>query len=407
MFYRNNDVAHTDLEQLEPVHTQKAGKTRSARISLLVLALLTGVGIVAMQVSSPAFAEDTDAAAKVQKQHKRELANPNTYVLKQKQTKIDSKASEAAALEKKKSDYAKLDKSVKALSKALKRESDKAGVDNTDVLALVELNSKEAGKYATAGAYDKALVALEHGYEALTAEIVKLENLKGQGEGAETNKALAAKPETVSIDPREAVEHEIKTNKALLDALKRQNEEKAGGKEDEIKEIKAAALEASTALDAGDVARAETLIHNANSRTKIAIASLQKAPSALSGIAAVEAQKHDHDTKAQEELRNDYAKRKETVEALLDAGKRVDSEHGTSHNEFARAGSMLRQADDLAAAGNFNEGKALLDRTYLLLKDTMRNMLSLKEEPKPAATRSPAAPKTKKKQVKTRTDAQQ
>lgn len=421
MFFSNNTLAHNDLvlraaiqdashrqhNHIELVHISKTHVNRSIRAALMALALLGGAGIFAMQLSSPAFAEETnaDAAAKYQK-HKRELANPGSYVLKQKQTKIDANTADSAIIiEKKKKDYEKLAASVKALTTALKRESEKAGVNNSDVFAKVESSSKEAEKLAKSGAYDEAHQTLEVGYHLLTGTVVKLENLKDQGEGDKSDRALAAKPEATPIDPREHVEHELKTNNALLTALKHQNEDKAGGKADEIEAIKATADEARAALKAGDIDLANDLIKDANSRTKKAIASLQKAPSMLSGSAAVdEAAHHPADMAHEEGLKKDYAKRKTSVIALLEAGRRLDTEHGTSHTEFASAESMLNEADALAADGKLGIGKDRLDRAYLLIKDTMRNMLSLKE-PKPVS-RS-AAPKAKKKPAKVRTDAQQ
>lgn len=420
MFHSNNTIAHTDLElgavvhdvnhrqgdNIELMHQQKVSVNRSKHISLLTFAMLSSAGIFAMQLVSPAFAGETnaDAATKVQKQ--RELANPGTYVLKQKQKKTDvNPADDPIIIEKKKRDYEKLTSSVKALTTALKRESEKAGVNNAEIFGKVESSLKEANQLAKSGAYDDAHQALEVGYHLLTTTVVTLENLKDQGEGAKTNKALAAKPETVATDPREFVIHEIKTNKALLAALKHQNEDKVGGKEDEIEAIKHTAAEASASLEAGDIALANELIKDANLRTKKAIASLQKTPSKLGGNETYEAGHHPAEEAAKEEnIRNSYAKRKANVIALLDAGKRLDSENHTSHPNFATAESMLKEAETLAAVGKFAEGKEQLDRTYVLIKDTMRNMLSLKEEPKAAKSSSP---KPKKPKAKTRTDAQQ
>lgn len=417
MFFSNDTIAHNDLElraatqdanlhragHTDPLHIQKTRVYRSIQTSLMALALLSGAVIFGMQMASPAFAEETNADAKLQKQKsERVIANPNTYVLKHRQGKADTKASDAAILEKKKRDYDRLVNSVKALTDALKRESEKAGVNNAETFAKVESNSKEATRFATAGAYDKAQETLERGYHILTAEVVKLENLKGQGGKAVS--ATAAKPDAVATDPRDAVEHEIKTNKALVDALRRQNEDKVGGKDNEIDSIIATAVQARTALDAGDVKLAGDLIHDANSRTKLAIASLQKTPNMLAGSEALSAAHRQGDDAASEaNLRNSYAKRKENVAALLEAGRRIDTENSTSHAEFAKAESMLQEAEVLAAANKFAEGKAQLDRTYLMIKDTMRNMLSLKE-PK-AASKSPAT-KTKKQREKTRADAQ-
>lgn len=405
MFLSKNTIAHTDLE---PGHLPRTRINRSIRASLMTLALLGGAGIFALQMSSPAFAAETnaDAATKVQK-HKRELANPNTYVLKRGQQKDNKAADAAIILEKEKQDYEKLAKTTKALMDALKRESEKVGVDNSDVFSKVESDLKDAGRQAKSGNYDEAHQTLEVGYHLLTTTVVKLENLKDQGVGDNTDKALAAKPDTSeATDPREYVEHELKTSKALLTALKHQNEDKVGGKEAEMEAITATATEARIALESGDIALAKDLIKDANSRTKKAIASLQTAPSKLpSGQEQYEAGHHPADLAHEENLRNDYAKRKASVQALLEAGRRLDSENHTSHAEFATAESMFNEAETLAAAGKMEEGKEQLDHAYMLIKNTMRSMLSLKEEPKPVRKKST---KTKPKQhVKTRADAQQ
>ena len=410
MFFSNNTVAQINSElrarmnnpdcfqksNNQPTQLNKICMKPFARSSLIALAL---AGIFGLQISSSAFAETSDTPVK---KHKRELANPQTYVLKQKQGQPDNKASEAALLEQKKNAYDKLGNSVKALTKALKRESEKAEVDNSETFAKVEANTKEADQIAKSGDYDKAHETLENGYYMLTDQIVKLENLKGQGLGERTDMALEAKPRGAPTDPRSFVEHELKTSKALLDALKHQDEDKLGGKSDEIASIKATAAEAEAELQAGNIDRAKELIHDANSRTKIAIASLQKKPGMKPGSIADEASHHAEDIASAQES---YDKRRTAVEALLEAGQRVDEEHNTHHNEFARAESMLNEANQLASANNFTEGQALLDRTYLLLKDTMRKMLSLKEEKKPVVKRQ--APKPPKKPVKVRTDAQQ
>ena len=398
MFFSNNTVAHIDFElraniknSSDTTQLEKACMKRFARTSFIALAL---VGIFAIQLPNQAFAEVT--------KHKRELANPQTYVLKQKQGKPDTKAAEAAALEKQKATYEKLANSVKALEKALKRESEKAGVDNSETFAQVESNSKEAERLAKSGDYDSAHETLESGYYMLTDQIVELEERKGQGLGERTDMALEAKPRGTPIDPRDYVEHELKTSKALLDALKHQNEDKLGGKTDEIESIKATVAEARAALEADNIDHAKELIHDANSRTKIAIASLQTAPGIKAGSAALEASHHPEDIAAEKEI---YEKRKSTVEALLEAAQRVDEEQHTHHNEFTRAESMLNEANQFAAADNYTDGQALLDRTYLLLKDTMRSILSLKEEKKPVVRKRTTPPP--KKRVKVRTDAQQ
>lgn len=302
-------------------------------------------------------------------------------------------ADDPAILEKKKRDYEKLAGTVQAMTTALKQESEKAGVNNADVFGNVESSSTEADRLAKAGNYDGAYQALDVGYHTLTKAIVKLENLKNKGERPE--KSLDSKPHADATEPREYVVREIETSKALLAMLKHLNEDKSGGKENEIGAIKATAEEAGAALEAGDIALAKNLIQDANSRSKKAIASLQTTPSKLSGSAASEAAHHRNDDAAKDEsLRTSYAKHKESVVVLLQAGRRIDGEHHTSHTEFDTAESMLKEADTLAAANKFDKGNDQLDRTYVLIKNTMRKILSPKDEPKETHESSaPAKPK--------------
>ncbi len=480
MFSSNNAIADTDMEfraviqdvsrcrtdQLQPSQIQNTCINRFVRAFITALAVLCGAEIVALQLVSPAFAKDTnaaaDAAAKDESirmgyakrkasvvamlesgkridsenhtshaefataesmlQEAEKLAAANKFAagkdkldriyvllkntmrnmpsLKDGSGAIPNVAAkpvdDPAMIEKKKRDYEKLAGTVQTMTTALKQESEKAGVNNADVFGNVESSATEADRLAKAGNYDGAYQALDVGYHLLTKAIVKLENLKSKG--GSTEKSLDAKPQTDATEPREYVVREIEASKALLAMLKHLNEDKAGGKESEIGAIKATAAEAGAALEAGDIALARNLIQDANSRSKKAIASLQATPSKLSGSATSEAAHHRNDDVVKEEsIRTSYAKHKESVVILLQAGRRIDSEHQTSHIEFDTAESMLKEADALAAANKFDKGNDQLDRTYVLIKNTMRKMLSPKDEPKethespaPAKPRKPA-----------------
>ncbi|MDH4234011.1 MAG: hypothetical protein OEV15_02590 [Gallionella sp.] len=374
-----------------PTLLHKTRMNRSIRTSHTALALLSSAGIFAMQFASPAFAEEGYTAyPKLQKQQK-ELANPSAYVLKRGQERATDSTPSPEMIEQEKREYEKLTNSVKALSVALKRESERAGINNAETFTKAEAFSKEAARLAAAGEHSKAHEVLENGYYALTAALVKIENVKGQGE--QTFRG-SAKPEDAAARQRLFITHELQTNKALVEALKHQNEDKAGGKESEIEEIKATAIEATAALAAGDLASAGDLIRDANSRTKKAIVSLQGSKSIKSSSASLEASHHADEAAAlEQELRNNYVKRRDSVAALLEAGRRIDHDSGTSHTELVTAESMLIQAEALAAASKYTDAKVQLDRSYVLIKDTMRTMLSLPDT-KPAAKKS--APKQQK-----------
>ncbi|TAN73053.1 MAG: hypothetical protein EPN14_10110 [Gallionella sp.] len=351
---------------------------RRTRASLLALALLGTAGMLAPPLAGTAFAAADNAS----------------IMLKRKKLPQTAPVDDAASIQKRKQEYERLAASVKALSGALDRESQKVGIDNAEVIGKAALRSKEAAQLAATGAYDKARLVLDESYHNLTAAIVTLENTKNQGAAASRPSPVVTADPNASIDQqREFVTREITTNKALVDALKRQNKDKKGDKESEIVSLEADASEAAAALEAGDIARAGTLIHDANSRVKEAIASLQKRPTEVA---------QQHEEGVGEDIRNSYIKRKESVAALMEAGKRIDHDRGTSHADFAKAEALIKEAETLAAAERFADGKAQLDRAYLLVKGTMRGMLNGRE----VTAGKPAAAKTPTRRVKAKTEAQ-
>lgn len=179
---------------------------------------------------------------------------------------------------------------------------------------------------------------------------------------------------------RESVDREIRSGSALLDVLKRQNTEKSAGKDVDISVIEGTISDASSALNAGNIALAKELIHEANAMTRRIISEMQlDAGAKPDGAAVTLAPQRSSPASPEANLQKDYAKRKNTVAALLDSAKRIDAEHGTSHPAFAKTEAMFNEADKLAAAGNFTEGKARLDSAYLMLKEAMRDMLSRKK----------------------------
>ena len=119
-----------------------------------------------------------------------------------------------------------------------------------------------------------------------------------------------------------------------------------------------------------------------------------KATKAAAAAAAATAEAEAADAAAKEERRrNSYERRKASVLALLDSGKKFDSEHQTTHAEFAIAESMVNEAEALAAAKKYNDAKERLDRAYTLLKNTMRDSLGLKDVSASAKGAAGAVPK--------------
>lgn len=364
MFPSRDTVTDTDQD----INRSPKNRTIRSNRALLAIVMLGSAGVL----PAPAFAAGPDAKAQKNRQE-----TVNAYV----QIKEQSKASGPAVTAKNKADYDRLASSINALSQTLKRESKNAGIDNSAVIGKIESDSIEAVRLAKSGAYDQAHEILNNNYKMLTAEIVKLHGINAQsGQVSNIDAAAGDKSDAPATDMREYVEHALRTNAALLYALMRQNEAKAGGKDSEIDAIKAIVAEANTALEKGDIASAKNLINEANSHVKTAIISLQTMPDAGPDNAATEATSQEKNGAATGELAQaSYDKRKNAVIALLEAGKRIDGKRGTSHANFAKAESMVNEADELAAAGKLAEGKAQLDITYLLIQNEMLAMLDRKE----------------------------
>lgn len=80
-----------------------------------------------------------------------------------------------------------------------------------------------------------------------------------------------------------------------------------------------------------------------------------------------------------DKLRSDYSNRRDSVKALLQAQKRISDEKGNvagaeevSHNIEA----MLSEADQLAAAGKFEQARVTVDKAYLVAKAAVGQMRS-------------------------------
>lgn len=75
-----------------------------------------------------------------------------------------------------------------------------------------------------------------------------------------------------------------------------------------------------------------------------------------------------------EKFKSDFNNRRDSVKTLLTTGKRVAGEKGASKPEFAKAEGLLKEAEALAAANKYVDGKVKLDQAYLLIKDAVRDM---------------------------------
>lgn len=75
-----------------------------------------------------------------------------------------------------------------------------------------------------------------------------------------------------------------------------------------------------------------------------------------------------------EKLKNDFNNRRDSVKTLLTTGQRVAGEKRTAKPEFLKAEGLLKEAEALAAANKYADGKVKLDAAYLLIKDAVRDM---------------------------------
>lgn len=80
-----------------------------------------------------------------------------------------------------------------------------------------------------------------------------------------------------------------------------------------------------------------------------------------------------------EKVRADYDNRRDSVKALLAAQKRIRDEKGDSsgaRDAATEIEKMLSEADQLAAAGKFEQGRAVVDKAYLVAKASVGSMRS-------------------------------
>jgi hypothetical protein len=149
-----------------------------------------------------------------------------------------------------------------------------------------------------------------------------------------------------------AFDRELMGAKAILDALKRQNQEKRAGKDAEIQDIETRLRQAET-LRGVDIVAADKLLDDAYAQTKQALQSVNvsgaqtasaAAPAAASGAAGAEAQRAEIDRmlKSSALLRDAVLR--------LSKEKGADSAVALSRIDALSAESRSRQASDPARA---------------------------------------------------------
>lgn len=174
-----------------------------------------------------------------------------------------------------------------------------------------------------------------------------------------------AAPAPVVVPDRVQLEKRLESVRTLLEKSSAARQIEASGDPKALAErARALALlvKAKEALDKGELAAAQQFLLDA---PKIMFAAAKLA--APEQIVA-------------EKSKADYTNRRESVKALLAAQKRINEEKGGKVQGVAEATrdieKMLDEGDQLAAAGKYIQGKAVVDRAYLLAKATVGGMRS-------------------------------
>lgn len=80
-----------------------------------------------------------------------------------------------------------------------------------------------------------------------------------------------------------------------------------------------------------------------------------------------------------EKAKTDFVARRNSVQALMETGRRVAGEEHATKPEFAQAEGLLKEADKLAGEGKHAEGRVKLDQSYGLITSALRSLRGGKE----------------------------
>jgi hypothetical protein len=163
---------------------------------------------------------------------------------------------------------------------------------------------------------------------------------------------------------RQLAEREIATTRALVDALRRET-----AAADRVDGINNEIAGAQALLDAGQPHEALLRIDTAYGRAKALLGSLKKSDGKLSGSASLDAERAAQaNVTDSPELRGRFARRDEAVRALQGALTRIADGQDRHRALLADSERSLGEAQKQAKDGQYPEGIATLDRSYLLLK---------------------------------------
>lgn len=158
---------------------------------------------------------------------------------------------------------------------------------------------------------------------------------------------------------REGLERDYKSIGLLIDAstASRQIDSSGvAGAQQFKQQAREAQAMAADALRSGDLAEADALLKAA-------------AQSMMEGVRMARPEEvWDHKNQF------DFSRRLDSAKALLAAGKRVALEKGRSIQDLAAAKALLDNASISAAGGKVDEGRAMLDQAYELIKSAVHRM---------------------------------
>jgi hypothetical protein len=228
--------------------------------------------------------------------------------------------------------------SAKTMLDAAKRSGASAG----DVARIGGTVGK-ADQRAAAGDYAAADQLAKESLGELRTLIVSLKGESGNSGGSVASSASSSG----STSPA-AVDARIASGKALIDALKRQNAEKGGGKESVISDSEAK-LRQAEAIRTADPAAALAMANEAYKAAQGAIQSLQSPSNLKSGSAALQA---SAGTGASDEQRAETDRLVKSSLLLRDSIERIDALSGEARtrqgSDPARALQAATEANQLA-----------------------------------------------------------
>lgn len=126
-------------------------------------------------------------------------------------------------------------------------------------------------------------------------------------------------------------------------------------------DARAARAKAKQAIDAGQLEQADALLREA-SQLMFKAERGSRSPALAADKAKV-----------------DFVARRNSVQALLQTGRRIAGEEHATKPEFAQAEGLLKEADQLAEQGQHADGRVKLDQAYGLITGAVRGMREGKE----------------------------